>query len=25
MFDPTADFGHKVMRVVLRGHIPKTV
>jgi predicted CoA-binding protein len=25
MFGPTADFGHKVMRVVLRGHIPKTV
>ena len=25
MFDPTADFGHKVMRVVLRGHIPKSV
>jgi predicted CoA-binding protein len=25
MFDPTADFGHKVMRVVLAGRIPKTV
>jgi predicted CoA-binding protein len=25
MFDPTADIGHKVMRVVLRGRIPKTV
>jgi predicted CoA-binding protein len=25
MFDPTADFGHKVMRVVLAGHVPKTV
>ena len=25
MFEPTADFGHKVMRVVYRGHIPKTV
>jgi predicted CoA-binding protein len=25
MFDPTADFGHKVMRVFLRSHIPKTV
>ena len=25
MFDPTADFGHKVMRVIYRGHIPKTV
>ena len=25
MFDPTADFGHKIMRVVLRSHIPKTV
>lgn len=25
MFDPTADFGHKVMRVVLRSHVPKTV
>jgi uncharacterized protein len=25
MFDPTADFGHKVMRVFLRGHIPKSV
>ena len=25
MFDPTADLGHKVMRVFLRSHIPKTV
>jgi predicted CoA-binding protein len=25
MFDPTADFGHKVMRVFWRGHIPKSV
>jgi len=25
MFDPTADFGHKVMRVIFRGHVPKTV
>jgi len=25
MFDPTADFGHKVMRVIYRKHIPKTV
>jgi predicted CoA-binding protein len=25
MFDPTADFGHKMMRVVLRSHVPKTV
>ena len=25
MFDPTADFGHKVMRVMLRGKVPKTV
>ena len=25
MFDPTADFGHKVMRVFMRSHIPKTV
>ena len=25
MFDPTADFGHKVMRVVFRGHMPKAV
>jgi predicted CoA-binding protein len=25
MFEPTADFGHKVMRVICRGHIPKTV
>ena len=25
MFEPTADFGHKVMRVILRTHVPKTV
>ena len=25
MFEPTADFGHKVMRVFLRRHVPKTV
>lgn len=25
MFDPTADFGHKVMRVVLAGRVPKKV
>jgi len=25
MFDPIADFGHKVMRMVLAGRIPKTV
>jgi len=25
MFDPTADLGHKVMRVLLAGHVPKTV
>jgi|SRR5689334_6802721 len=25
MFDPTADFGHKVMRLVLAGRIPKSV
>lgn len=25
MFDPTADLSHKVMRVVFRGHVPKTV
>ena len=25
MFDPTADIGHKVMRVVLGSRIPKTV
>jgi len=25
MFDPTSDFGHKVMRVVLRSHVPKRV
>jgi len=25
MFDPTADFGHKVMRMVFAGRLPKTV
>jgi predicted CoA-binding protein len=25
MFEPTADFGHKVMRVIYRSHVPKTV
>ena len=25
MFDPTADVGHKVMRVLFSGHIPKLV
>ena len=25
MFGPTADFGHKVMRIVYRGHVPKEV
>ena len=25
MFDPTADFGHKIMRVIYRGNVPKTV
>jgi predicted CoA-binding protein len=25
MFEPTADLGHKVMRVIYRSHIPKTV
>ena len=25
MFEPTADFGHKIMRVVYRRHVPKTV
>jgi predicted CoA-binding protein len=25
MFGPTADFGHKAMRALLRGHVPKTV
>ena len=25
MFEPTADFGHKVMRVVFAGHVPKQV
>jgi hypothetical protein len=25
MFGPTADFGHKVMRFVMAGHVPKQV
>jgi predicted CoA-binding protein len=25
MFEPTADLGHKIMRVVFSGHVPKTV
>jgi predicted CoA-binding protein len=25
MFGATADFGHKVIRVIYRGHVPKTV
>jgi len=25
MFEPTVGFGHKVMRVIYRGHVPKTV
>ena len=25
MFDPTADFGHKVMRLLFAGHLPTTV
>ena len=25
MFEPTVDFGHKIMRVIYRGHLPKTV
>ena len=25
MFEPTADFGHKVMRVIYRGRVPKSV
>jgi predicted CoA-binding protein len=25
MFEPVADFGHKVMRVIFRGHVPNTV
>jgi uncharacterized protein len=25
MFDGTADLGHKLMRVILRSHVPKTV
>jgi hypothetical protein len=25
MFGPTADFGHKVMRLVYAGHVPKQV
>ena len=23
MFGPTADFGHKIMRLVYAGHVPK--
>jgi predicted CoA-binding protein len=25
MFGPTADFGHRIMRVLLASHVPKTV
>ena len=25
MFEPTADVGHKVMRLIYRRHVPKTV
>jgi uncharacterized protein len=25
MFEPTADLGHKIMRVVFAGHVPKNV
>jgi len=25
MFGPTADFGHKIMRFVYAGHVPKQV
>ena len=25
MFGPTADFGHKIMRLILSGHVPKQV
>jgi uncharacterized protein len=25
MFEPTADFDHKVMRVIYGSHVPKTV
>ena len=25
MFEPTADFAHKLMRVILSRHVPKTV
>jgi predicted CoA-binding protein len=25
MFEPTADFGHRVMRIVFAGHVPKQV
>ena len=25
MFEPTADFGHRLMRVVFAGHVPKEV
>jgi hypothetical protein len=25
MFDPTADFGHKIMRRIYSSHVPKAV
>ena len=25
MFEPTADFGHKIMRILYAGHVPKQV
>jgi hypothetical protein len=25
MFEPTADLGHRVMRIVFAGHVPKQV
>jgi uncharacterized protein len=25
MFEPTADFGHKIMRMIYRGHVPTNV
>ena len=25
MFEPTADVGHKIMKVFVKGHIPKNV
>jgi predicted CoA-binding protein len=25
MFEPTSDFGHKVMRMIFRSHVPKNV